>query len=170
MNLFDSALNEIGSGLPPDYPIRFAEQGAFPRALERSLLLAPFAARYQEEIIAASDHFELDDSWLNKFEQYALGHGFEYRSATTERAQTMLELVIQRDLGRAARRIAETILERSGQHDGTLFARYGPYIKMRLKQMALERKHGSYTAYLKAVVPSRPDIKLAAQLLKSTTP
>ena len=170
LNLFDSALNEIGSGLPPDYPIRFAEQGAFPRALERSLLLAPFAARYQEEIIAASDHFELDDSWLNKFEQYALGHGFEYRSATTERAQTMLELVIQRDLGRAARRIAETILERSGQHDGTLFARYGPYIKMRLKQMALERKHGSYTAYLKAVVPSRPDIKLAAQLLKSTTP
>ena len=167
LNEFDSTLNEIGRGLAPDYPFRFLDQQPFPRALERSLLLNQFAALHQEEIIARSDQFGLDDSWVNRFKEYALAEGFEFRSATTQRAEMLLELAAMENSGPAFRQLADNIEANSRQSDRDQFVAHSGYIKRRLEQIAVERRFGSYAAYLRAVVPSRPDIRYAAELLKS---
>jgi carboxyl-terminal processing protease len=170
LNQFDSTLNEVGRGLSPKYLIRFPELEPFPRALEYSLLLNRFAYSHQDEIIAASDQFDLDDSWTVRFEQYALAEGFAYESATSERAKALSKQAVLEDVDRPLRLSIEGLLEDSRQFDLSEFARHSEYIRMRLKQIALERKFGSYTAYLKAVVPSRTDIRQAAQILKTPTP
>ena len=45
------------------------------------------------------------------------------------------------------------------------FERYSNYIKMRLKQIAYERKYGIYEAYARVLVRERPEIQFATQLL-----
>ncbi len=167
LNQFDTTLNETGRGLPPQHVVKFTDEEPFPWALERSLLLNRFATGHQDEIIAATDQFDLDDSWINRFEQYALSEGFKYNSLTTDRAVGLSEEAVKEDVTRPLRLQVESLLEQSRKMDQGEFTRHGQYIKMRLKQIALERKFGSYIAYLKAVVPSRSDIQIAAQLLKS---
>jgi hypothetical protein len=169
LNQFDSTLHETGRGLVPKVLVRFTEQESFPRALERSLLLNRFAAGNQDEIIGISDQFGLDDSWIARFERFAADEGFKFSSSTTAQAKGLSELAVKEDVGRTLRSQIESFLERSRQLDQNEFSRHAPYIKMRLKQIALERKFGSYTAYLRAVVPSRADIQIAARLLKSPT-
>ncbi len=168
LNEFDSALVDTGHGLVPDYLIRLPERDRFVRTLERSLLLDRFANEHQDEIIAASDGFELDDNWVTRFERFALAEDFNVGSPTTESAEFLTELVVVQEAGRAVRRAAERLLEKSRQIDGDQFAQHHRYLKRRLKQIALQRTHGTYTAYRKAIVPSRPDIQLATELLKGT--
>jgi carboxyl-terminal processing protease len=169
LNQFDSTLNEIGRGLVPKVLVRFTEQESFPRALERSLLLNRFATSNQDEIIGVSDQFGLDDSWISRFERFAADEGFKFSSSTTSQAKGLSELAVKEDVDRTLRSQIESFLERSRQLDQSEFTRHAPYIKMRLKQVALERKFGSYVAYQRAVVPSRADIQIAARLLKSPT-
>ena len=167
LNRFDSTLEETGRGLVPDRLIKFTDQGVFPRALESSLLLQQFAARHQDDIIAATDQFDLDDSWIQRFRQYCTEAKFEFSSPTTVRAESLADEVSREEPGRDLEQASKSLLDHSRRLDRDEFLRHSSYIKMRLKQIALERKFGSYTAYLKAIVPSRPDIRLAAQLLKS---
>ena len=166
LNEFDSTLNEIGHGLVPDYLFRFTDQETFPRALERSLLLNQFAAQHEVEIIAESEQFDLDDSWVTRFRDYAMTEGFEFRSSTTQQTERLAELAYFEDAAPAVRQMADSLASNSRRVDADQFSKFGDYIKRRLKQTALERRFGSYTAYLKAVVPSRPDILFAAELLK----
>jgi len=168
LNEFDSTLTEIGHGLVPDYLFRFPDQEPFVRALERSLLLSQFAARHQDEIIAQTDQFDLDDSWVGRFLEYAGGEGFHYRSSTTEQAETLADLAALEEASPVIRKLAEDMASNSRQIDQNQFVGHGDYIKRRLKQIALERRFGSYFAYLRAIVPSRPDILFAVELLKTT--
>jgi carboxyl-terminal processing protease len=166
LNEFDSALVDTGHGLVPDHWLRFPQRDGFVRALERSLLLNRFAHEHTDEIAATADLFELDDSWVRRFEVYARAEGFEYHSATTDRTREMVDLVVEGDVSREFRRAAERMLSQSIEHDDARFAEYGDYIKRRLRQIALERKFGSFVAYERAIVPAREDIRLAAALLK----
>ena len=168
LNEFDSTLTEIGHGLVPDYLFRFPDQEPFVRALERSLLLSQFAARYQDEIIAQTDQFDLDDSWVSRFMEYAGGEGFTFRSSTTEQAETFADLAALEEASPTIRQLAKDIAANSRRIDFDQFGEYGDYIKRRLKQIALERRFGSYLAYQRAIVPSRPDIRFATELLKAT--
>jgi len=63
--------------------------------------------------------------------------------------------------------MADSLAMDSRRIDANQFSEFGDYIKRRLKQTALEHRFGSYIAYLRAVVPSRPDILFAAELLKN---
>jgi carboxyl-terminal processing protease len=168
LNEFDSTLNEIGHGLVPDHLFRFPDQESFPRALERSFLLSQFAARFQEEIVAQTDQFDLDVSWVGRFREYAVGEGFGYASSITAQIETIADLAALEEASPAIRQLAEDMVANSRQIDQDQFGEYGDYIKRRLKQIALERRFGSYLAYQKAVVPSRPDIRFATELLKAT--
>jgi carboxyl-terminal processing protease len=168
LNEFDSTLTEIGHGLVPDYLFRFRDQESFPRALERSLLLSQFAARFQDEIIAQTDQFDLDDSWVSRFMEYAKGQEFRFRSSTTEQAETFADLAALEEAPQAIRQLAEDMAANSRRIDQSQFDQHSDYIKRRLKQIALERKFGSYFAYLRAIIPSRPDIHFASELLKAT--
>jgi carboxyl-terminal processing protease len=168
LNEFDSTLTEIGHGLVPDYLFRSQDQEPFARALERSLLLPQFAARNQDEIVAQTDQFDLDDSWVNRFKEYAESEGFTFRSSTTEQAETFADLAALEETSPKIRQLAKDLAANSRRIDQDQFTLFGDYIKRRLKQVALERRFGSYFAYLKAIVPSRPDILFATGLLKTT--
>jgi carboxyl-terminal processing protease len=168
LNEFDSALVDTGHGLVPDHWLRFPERDGFVRALERSLLLNRFAHEHTDEIVGESDLFDLDDSWVTRFESYAQVHDFEYSSATSDRAEKMVDLLDESEARREFRRAAGRLLQESKRVDAARFEKYEAYIKRRLKQIALERKHGTYTAYDQAIVPSREDIRVAAALLKES--
>ena len=165
LNEFDTALIEAGHGLAPDRVISFVERDAFPRALERSLLLQAFANRHQDEIVGADDDFALADAWITRFQQFAAEKEFIYESETTEHLKALTDLAAlnhSTQLHRAVRQM----LEDSRRLDQEQFRHYGSYIKMRLKQIAYERASGVYAAYARAVVPARPDIQEAARILK----
>ena len=65
-------------------------------------------------------------------------------------------------------RAVDQLLTISRREDRRQFDRYAEYIKMRLRQIAFERSNGSYTAYARAVVPSRPDILYASRVLRES--
>ena len=62
-------------------------------------------------------------------------------------------------------RQAEQLLAKSQLDDQRQFFAHWEYIDTRLRQMAFDRKFGSYRSFAEAIVNSRPDIKLAAQIL-----
>ena len=167
LNEFDSALVDVGHGLVPDHLIRFTELNPFPRALERSLLLNQFANQFQDEIIAATDHLELGDEWVERFEQFAHDSGFQFVSRTTNQAELVAFDFSLEDLEPSARQMANRLLARSRADDADQFGRYTDFIKRRLTQIALERNAGGYVAYRKAIVPLRPDIRLAGEILRA---
>jgi carboxyl-terminal processing protease len=166
LNTLDSTLDDIGHGLAPDYPVRFVEREAFPRALEISLLMYRFANQYQEEIINASDGFGLDDTWVDRLEEFAREEQFAYVSAVTDMAEALAEIARVEDARPASVDLAEKFVQQAQRADRSMFHQYRQYIKTRLKQIVYERKFGSYTAYAKAIVPERPEIQLASGLLR----
>ncbi|MBU0984886.1 MAG: PDZ domain-containing protein [candidate division Zixibacteria bacterium] len=166
LNSFDSTLNDTGTGLVPDYFVRAPESRGFPLALESSLLLNSFAGQHQDEIVAASEQFALDDSWVARYADYARSQGFQYRSTVTDIADVVYELAsLDVDLPEA-RRVAERILRTARDDDDRQMQEYGWYIKSRLKELAYERKYGSYRAYAEVIVKDHPIINRAAELLR----
>ena len=67
--------------------------------------------------------------------------------------------------GRGVSKLMKVVRESEGDY----FYHYADYIKMRLTQIAWERRFGAYAAYKRAVLPYRGDIKLAAHLLVDST-
>ena len=166
LNQFDTALNEIGSGLEPDYYLKFTEQELFPRVLENSLFLQRFANLHQDEIIEQGENFELDDTWVERFKTYADEEGFVYTSNATELAELMVELSYFEGQPQKVQKAARDILAIARNNDLKKFDEYRSHIKMRLRQLAVERKYGTYRAYAAVIIKSRPDIQIASRLLK----
>ena len=165
LNEFDSVLNDTGHGIPPDVYFDFVELDEFPRELERSLLLQEFAHQNEEAIIQSSAQFGLPDVWVRRFRDFARQQGFDYTSSRTEAATELVELAALENYPEPAIRKAEQILKFSKQRDAEQFDDYSGFIKRRLRQIAWERRFGTYQAYRDVIVPYRPDIQLAADLL-----
>jgi len=170
LNEFDSTLDDVGHGLVPDYHAGFVEYEEFPRKLENSLLLQQFANRFEEEIIAASGSFRLSDEWVHRFEQYAKDRGFHFISRITQRAQLVLDLAYIERAGIKTVKSVGVVLRRSKADDRRQFGAYSNYVKMRLRQIAHERRYGTYRAYDAVITRERPEIQLATQLLLEKRP
>jgi len=167
LNEFDSVLNDTGHGLPPDRVVNFVERESFPRALDYSLLLNRFTNEHTDEIIAASAEFSLDDSWLDRFEAFAKEEGFDYASPLRRAAESLYDLAQLESKLPATVKAAEQLVSRARSQESDRFRKYSKYIKMRLKEIAYERKFGTREAYARAIVPEREDIRIAAELLKA---
>jgi len=164
LNRFDSILADTGSGLIPDHLVTLPEQDAFPRALERSLLLNRFANQHQDEIVGSGE-FALDPGWITRFADYARAESFTYKSGVTTRLERLLE-VSALEHSDVIRRAVDELLALSRDDDERQIEQYADYISMRLRQLAFERHSGSYAAYARAIVPARSDIQLAGHLLR----
>lgn len=165
LNEFDSTLNEIGRGLPPDFYLLDDDQSSFVRELEGSRLLRRFAELNQEEIISATEGFSLDDKWVRRFMQFARKRGFIFHSLFTRKAAVIVELARLQNYSAPVVSEADALLNRSRQEDLRMYDRYGDSIKRRLKQLAWERKYGSARAYSEAVLNDSPMIQKTSQLL-----
>jgi C-terminal peptidase prc len=170
LNEFDSTLDDVGHGLVPDYLVEFAEYEEFPRKLENSLLLQRFANQFEEEIILASGAFCLSDDWVLRFEQYANDKGFRFVSRITRSAQIMLDMTYLDRARISTTKSAGVVLRRSKSDDRRQFTAYSAYIKMRLRQIAYERKYGIYRTYDAVITRERREIQLATQLLLEKRP
>jgi len=166
LNRFDSTVHDTGSGLAPDYPLAFIERHEFPRALENSLLLQQFANEHQEEIIEAAPTFALPDSWVDRFAEFARSHGFVFESSASELADLLVDLAIAEQRSPRLLRAAEDVLARAHRRDMAQYDQYAAYVKMRLRQLAYERKFGTFRTYAEVIVPEQPDIRYAANLVK----
>ena len=167
LNEFDSTLEDVGHGLVPDILVDLPEEHPFVRALERSLLLGKFVEIHQDEILGKSGGFELDDDWVERFHDFARAEGFVYRSSITRAAEALGEIARANDAGKRFKRDIEAFLKTSRADDTGEFTNRADYIKSRLVQLATERKYGLSIAYRDAIVPNRPDIHIAAQVLRS---
>ena len=165
LNRFDSTLSDTGSGLAPDYPVKFVEREEFPLDIEMSLLLQKFANLHQDEIITASQILILPKLWVDRFRSFARDSGFIYTSSQTRSARLLVELAVVEQSTKPVLDAAVEILHKSQQDDMAQFDRYGEYIRTRLKQLAWERKYGTYREYADVIVQERPDIQYAAHLL-----
>jgi len=165
LNDFDSTLKGSGHGLTPDYYFPPDETHSFVRALESSLLLQQFANKYQEEIIAATDEGNFENDWIDRLAASAQQNHFTYTSLVTRLAELGLELTREGQASMDTRAMAEAILETAQKDDQNQFYVHAAYIKARLKQIAFERKFGTYRAYRDIIVREQTVIQFASQVL-----
>ncbi len=170
LNRLDTSLSDTGKGLVPDYLLTFPENEPFIQALESSLLLMQFAQLHQEDIIAGPPPLGPDTSWAEQFAIYATHNKFSYKSDETEEAEQVMATA------KAQKASAQTIaaidsLEAACKRlDHSEFFLNRAYITMRLRELAFERKYGTYRSYAEAVVDARPDIRFADSLVRAEKP
>jgi carboxyl-terminal processing protease len=166
LNAFDSVLNDTGQGLAPDYCFNSVYRSGFALALENSLLLPEFANLYDDDIVAAADSGQLSDKWIERFSRYARSRDFTYRSRSTQVVALIAELARLEESGPDVHGLVDRMLDRSQGDDDRQYAVNGDYIKSRLKQIAIERRYGTYEAYRQVLVKEQPVIRFASEILR----
>lgn len=170
LNRLDTSLSDTGKGLVPDYQLAFPENEPFIQALESSLLLMQFAQLHQDDIIAGPPPLGPDTSWAEQFAIYATHNKFSYKSDETEQAgQLMATAKAERASPRTIAAL-DSLESACRRLDHSEFFQNRAYITMRLKQLAIERKYGTYRSYAEAVVDARPDIRFADSLIRAERP
>lgn len=170
LNRLDSTHSDTGSGLAPDYFVPYADRSPFLSDLESSLLMFRFAHLHQDEIAAGPPALRPPYHWVEQFALFAEREKFEFVSQQTIEALALLSIAKLEQSSPEVIARAEELVAIARKDDRRQFLGNWAYIDMRLRQLAFERKCGSYRAYAEAVVNVRPDIKLAAQILRRGTP
>lgn len=165
LNEFDSVLNDVGHGLLPDHYYPSDDRGHFSRTLENSRLLQQFANRHQDEIITAARRGALDDQWVKGFILFAESEAFNYVSPSTRQIETMKTLAKQEKASPAVVRIVERLLQAGRRSDRNTYYVHRDYIKGRLREIAVERKYGTFRAYDEVIVNESPAVHFAAGVL-----
>jgi C-terminal peptidase prc len=165
LNLFDSALDDIGHGLAPDYYYSFVEKQPFLQMLESSMLLQEFADVYQNEIISAASDTAIEDIWTERLASYAQEQHFDYKSSVTKVSESLYQLTVEEGVSTEARSVVAAISQLASRDDKNQYHRYADYINLRLREIAFERKYGTYRAYRDVIVPHRPIIRFASSIL-----
>ncbi len=168
INAVDSFDGKHAAGLAPDILYSFVEEEPFYLHLERSQLLWQFAHKFQDEIISSAQRETEKQKWLQRMRQYALENGFVYESEATKSAKALAQAVGApwREVESVPlKKLAGRAVATAASLDLKLFEKYGDFIWMRLRQIAYERKYGTYLAYKEAVVPYYAPIVLAASVL-----
>lgn len=170
LNRLDSAHSDTGSGLTPDYYLPSTDRSLFLSDLESSLHLFRFAHLHQDEIIAGPPEPKPPHHWVEQFVLYAEQKGHRFVSQQTRDAKELLDVARSERSSAELIRQAELLVEKSRKIDRDQFFANWSYIESRLRQLAYDRKYGAYRSYAEAIVNSRPDIKLAAQILTQENP
>ncbi|HEX2897960.1 MAG TPA: S41 family peptidase, partial [candidate division Zixibacteria bacterium] len=161
INPLDSAAKVQGVGIAPDIFYKSIEDEPFYLELEWKLILLRFAHLRQDDIVSSTGSPEEKNRWLNLLREYAFKNKFSYKSETAKSAEKLFEEVESAALKKQAQKalkIAELL-------DEKLFEKFGDYLWLRLRQIAYERKYGSYKAYKEIVVPNNEPIKIASSAL-----
>lgn len=165
LNDFDSTLNDTGHGLVPDHYFDLHRMNPIQRELENSLLLRQFGNNHQDEIISAAEAGTLSDSLIEQFIVYALDSGFSYSSPRTLLVEDMKVVALYETSSSGTVGFIDNLIAASTNEDTHSLRLERDYIGRRLIQIAYERKYGIYETYKRVLVPTRPEIKFAAQIL-----
>ncbi len=166
INEFDSTLNEIGEGIPPDYYFSDELDNSFIYALERSLNLFHFANQNQDEIIKNFQAGFLDDSWLERFAMYLEEKEFKYESDRSQIISLIKEIAVFDKNSKIFVDECDKFLKYSIQIDKKELFLQKEYLKRRLAQIAYERKYGINKSYSEVIIKHMPIVKYATEILK----
>ena len=169
LNDFDSSLNDIGHGLPPDFYLNMQTTDPFIRELEMSLALQNFAVLHQDEIIIDYRADRFDDSWIYRFHEYTKKNKFTFKSLRTYMIETMKKQAVNDKSLDATISSIDSFLKKTYKEDEKLFIEYKDYIKYRILQIAFERKYGTYSAYKDVLLLHKPEIKFTTGILLGKT-
>ncbi len=165
LNDFDTALNETGRGLAPDYYLAPQEAEPFLRALNNSLLLHQFAFRYQDELVRDLSRDTLGDRWLERMREFCLSRNFEYTSEITGQARLVDSVARWGPVDDALDSLLNRLVAAAQERDRHLFMRFGGHLKWRLRSLAVQRQYSAHRAYADVIVPGDPVIRRAASIL-----
>ena len=165
LNDFDSTLEDVGHGLVPDHYIESKHYTFFQRELENHLVLGPFTAMYEENIISEYESDSLSDRWIGLLVGYMNDQGKSTRSYRTILAENMELIASLESLPSLELKSIKEIIEISQNEDIKQFYENKRYIKNRLIEIAYNRKFGDYYSYKNLLLKIRPEIRYASDLL-----
>ena len=160
-----SEVIDSGGGIPPDYYIETADSEPFLRRLRNSSLIRDFAMEYQDSIILNSMVSRNSPEWFGKFVDYARNHGFEYKSDMTELVELTKDLSIWKNCSDETNNAVDRLHDVSIQDDSFQFDASREQIVRLLYRTAVEYKYGTPRAYKDAILPYRPEIRMAEEIL-----
>lgn len=163
LNDFDSMLNEVGRGLPPDHYYEYEGYAQLLRALERSLLLHRFAATHSDFILNENTDI---NQLIHEFVVFAESNNFEYRSDVTDLIDGVLTDTIDFSYNGEVKKSLNGLAKISRETDRREYLDHQDYIARRLKELAIERTEGIDRAYEKIVLVDDPAIHFAVGILK----
>lgn len=163
LNDFDSMLNEVGRGLPPDHYYQYEAYADLPRALEGSLLLQRFASTHSDLIL---DSNTTTIHLIHEFVVFAESNGFEFHSDVTDMIDGILADSVDYSYNGEIRKNLDRLGKISRGADRKEYLVHQDYIARRLKQLAIERTEGTASAYEKIVLIDDPAIHYAVEILK----
>ena len=162
INSPDKANAKNDGGIIPDLYIKYIETNAFYNELESSLVLFRFAHKFQDEIIGADNSPGTRDSWVARLKEFALADDFDFESETTEIARYLESQAATENI----KSVAALLTKNSRQADKLYFKQFADFIWLRLRQLALERKFGTYRSYKDAFAAEYEPIQIAIAALK----
>ncbi|KAA3634763.1 MAG: S41 family peptidase [Calditrichaeota bacterium] len=165
LNDFDSTLEDVGHGLVPDHFIESKHYTYFQRELENHLVLGPFTAMYEEDIIREYESDTLSDRWIGRLVGFMNDQGKSTRSYRTILAEDMDFIAGIESLPSKYRKTIRQIVETSQNEDLKQFYENRNYIKNRLIETAYKRKFGDYYSYKNLLLKIRPEIQFAEDLI-----
>lgn len=168
INEFDTALIEVGHGLPPDRYLSLPGRNDFVRAIEYSLLLHQFARLNRQDIIASRNDARADTALLDSLDEFLVREGFAFASARTEDLIALCNTARSDGWTATTEAVMSEALESSIAGDRALLRHHAAHLIMRLQQIAWEQTYGTYRAYHDITVRERPDILYAESLLRKS--
>ncbi len=152
-------------GIAPDYYMDFVEREDFPRQLENSGVLREFASSHRDDILMGPQLATASPPWFAAFVEYARQSDFVYESELTELARLTEEYANFSNSSDRTLRAIGRIVRLAGEEDTRQMESYRDYVVRRLYQIAVESEYGTSRAYHDAIIPYRPDIRLAERIL-----
>jgi len=166
LNRFDSMLSDTGSGLVPDRQFAFTDSKPLMRDLESAGLLQQFALAYQEQIVEDKPLFATRGAWLDSLRQFLSRHQFAVHTPLVLGAEQMTLVARLDESSPPTVALADRILAEARREALAELEQDREYLRMRLRQMAFERKYGLTRAYAEVLIRERADIRYAAALLR----
>jgi C-terminal peptidase prc len=167
LNPPDSQLEFVG--LAPDIVYRDHGEAAFRQQFLTGFLVYEFVEQYWLLLTSYPSEFAYPDTVVQLFADYTVARGFNYQSILTETVE-LAQLGAKLDpVSDELIRHLETMIDDSRKLDEAAFARHADLIKLRVKQVVLERQGKTDEIYLRTVVQNRPEVRLATEILKDSS-
>jgi carboxyl-terminal processing protease len=153
------------SGLAPDIVYDPPGEIAFQEIILSGFLIYDFVETEWDLLSSYPDHFNYPDTVITLFQDFAAGRGLIYESWMTE---NLIFAVADQYLSEASDPVIDHLnrmLDQSQTLDRDVYHRHADLLKYHIRRLTVEKKTGRSASYHDVIVPARPDIRLAEEIL-----
>lgn len=153
------------SGLAPDIVYDPPGEIAFQEIVLSGFLIYDFVEAEWDLLSSYPDRFNYPDTVITLFQDFAAGRGLVYESWLTE---NLIFAVADQYLNDASDIVIDHLnrmLDKSRALDRDVYRRHADLLKYHIRRLTVEKKSGRAASYHDVIVPGRPDIRLALEIL-----